>query len=218
MQLSENGARILKNFEGVRLAAYVCSAGKWTIGVGHTGLVDGKSIVRGMTITKEKCEELFKQDIKVFENYVNATKLKLNQNQFDALVSFTFNLGKGCLQTLIKNRTLWQIADAILLYNKAAGKVVQGLITRRKKERELFLTSTAEEVGKQVINNEKKLPYEVKTICDLNIRTAAGTNYPIIRTVKKGTKLKVWAVCTSGGLLWGKNGQEWYCLKYCEVI
>jgi uncharacterized protein YraI len=52
----------------------------------------------------------------------------------------------------------------------------------------------------------------------LNIRTAAGTNYPVIRVAKKGEVLKVWAVCSSNGMKWGKNGNEWYCLDYCEVI
>lgn len=215
MQLSDNGARILKNFEGVKLTAYQCSAKKWTIGVGHTGKVDNKPVCKGMTITQEKCDELFKQDIKKFENYVNATKLKLNQNQFDALVSFTFNLGKGCLQTLIKGRTLPQIADAILLYNKAGGKVVDGLVKRRKKERELFLTKVGQKVEEK---KEKTLPYEVRTLCKLNIRTAPGTNYPIVRTAKQGEILKVWAVLTNDGKKWGKNGKEWYCLEYCEEI
>ena len=63
-----------------------------------------------------------------------------------------------------------------------------------------------------------KLPCDVKTTCALNIRTAAGTNYPVIRVAKKGDVLKVWAVCTSNGMKWGKNGNEWYCLDYCEVI
>lgn len=222
MQLSNNGARILKNFEGVRLEAYKCSAGVWTIGVGHTGKVNGKPVQFGMKITQAKCDELFKQDIKRFENYVNNTKLKLNQNQFDALVSFTFNLGQGCLTTLIKNRNMQQIADALLLYNKAGGKVVDGLVKRRKAERELFLTPiTAQEPAKEVVKEKgslNHLPCEVKTTCALNIRTAAGTNYPVIRVAKKGEILKVWATCTSNGLLWGKNGNEWYCLKYCEVI
>ena len=64
----------------------------------------------------------------------------MNQNQFDALVSFSFNCGIGNLQTLVKNRSLNEIGEALLLYNKADGKVLQGLVNRRKKERELFFT------------------------------------------------------------------------------
>lgn len=215
MKLSENGARILKNFEGVRLEAYKCSAGVPTIGVGHTGTVDGQPIHMGMSITKEKADELFNEDIKKFENYVNKINLKLNQNQFDALVSFTFNLGFGCLYTLVRNRNLQQIADALLKYNKAGGKVVDGLVKRRKKERELFLAPVKQN-NKE--NKKESLPYQVKTKCRLNIRKEPSTQATIIRTVEKDTILKVWAIATVEGHKWGKNGKEWYCLDYCERI
>ena len=233
MKLSDRGSHLLKNFEGVRLTAYRCAAGTWTVGVGHTGLVDGKKIQFGMKITQNKCDELFNQDIVRFENYVNKCGLQLNQNEFDALVSFTFNLGQGCLQTLIKGRNKKQIADAILLYNKAGGKVVDGLVKRRMAERELFLTpcgqvkdtskdtsnQTSKDTSKEKpVNSLDKLPCKVRTTVQLNIREAAGTNYPIIRTTKKGEELTVWAIITSNGEKWGKNGKEYYCLKYCEVI
>lgn len=214
METSQAGINLIKRFEGVRLKAYkpVPTETAWTIGYGHLG------VNKDAVITLQEAENLLKYDLKKFENYVKATGLPLNQNQFDALVSFTYNCGSGCLQTLVKNRTLPQIADAMLKYCKAGGKTLEGLVKRRKAERELFLKSTAVSLAEDAVKGEKKLPYEVKTICDLNIRAAAGTNYPIIRVAKKGEVLKVWAVCTSGGLQWGKNGKEWYCLKYCEVI
>lgn len=215
MNTSQNGINLIRRFEGVRLTAYRCPAGIWTVGYGHTG----SDVKQGLVITQARAEELLKQDLRRFENYVAATKLNLNQNQFDALVSFTYNCGSGCLQTLVKGRTLNQIADALLLYNKAAGKVLEGLTNRRKAERELFLKGVTQ-INEQKPSQpaQKKLPYDVKTTADLNIRSAAGTNYPIVRTVKKGTILKVWAVCTSGGLEWGKNGNEYYCLKYCKEV
>lgn len=214
METSQAGLSLIKNFEGLRLKAYkpVPTEQHYTIGYGHYG------VNKDAVITLQEAENLLKYDLKKFENYVKATGLPLNQNQFDALVSFTYNCGSGCLQTLVKNRTLPQIADAMLKYVKAGGKTLEGLVKRRKAERELFLKSTAVSLAEDAVKGEKKLPYEVKTICDLNIRAAAGTNYPIIRVAKKGEVLKVWAVCTSGGLQWGKNGKEWYCLKYCEVI
>lgn len=214
METSQAGINLIKRFEGVRLKAYkpVSTEQHYTIGYGHYG------VNKDAVITLQEAENLLKYDLKKFENYVKATGLPLNQNQFDALVSFTYNCGSGCLQTLVKNRTLPQIADAMLKYVKAGGKTLEGLVKRRKAERELFLKSTAVSLAEDAVKGEKKLPYEVKTICDLNIRAAAGTNYPIIRVAKKGEVLKVWAVCTSGGLQWGKNGKEWYCLKYCEVI
>lgn len=214
METSQAGLNLIKSFEGLRLKAYkpVPTEIQYTIGYGHYG------VNKDAVITLQEAENLLKYDLKKFENYVKATGLKLNQNQFDALVSFTYNCGSGCLQTLVKNRTLPQIADAMLKYVKAGNKVLEGLVKRRKAERELFLKSTAVSFAENAMKDEKKLPYEVKTTCELNIRSAAGTNYPIIRKTKKGEILKVWAVCTSGGLQWGKNGKEFFCLKYCEVI
>lgn len=211
MHIGQNGISLIKSWEGCRLTAYQCSAGVWTIGWGHTGKVDGKAVCKGMKITQEKADALLISDLEVYEKPVNALKRDFNQNEFDALVSFTYNCGAGSLQTLCKNRSKKQIAEALLKYNKAGGKELAGLTKRRKAERELFLTPV-------VKGSLDKLPCEVKTTCALNIRTAAGTNYPVIRVAKKGEVLKVWAVCTSNGLKWGKNGNEWYCLDYCEVI
>lgn len=211
MNTGNEGIKLIKNYEGCRLTAYQCSAGVWTIGWGHTGKVDGKAVCKGMTITQEKADALLVSDLVVYENYVNALKRKFNQNEFGALVSFTYNCGQGSLQTLCKNRSSKQIAEALLKYNKAGGKELAGLTKRRKAERELFLKPVEK-------GSLDKLPCDVKTTCALNIRTAAGTNYPVIRVAKKGEILKVWAICTSNGMKWGKNGNEWYCLDYCEVI
>ena len=92
MRMSENGKRILKNFEGLKLCAYRCTSGIWTIGYGHTGI----TVKSGDIITEAAANEFFEQDIKFFENAVNTlVTVKLNQNQFDALVSFCFNVGIG---------------------------------------------------------------------------------------------------------------------------
>lgn len=80
-----------------------------------------------------------KRDLTKSEMYVEKTGLKLNQNQFDALVSFTYNCGPGNLLKLVAGRTILQIGDAILKYNKAGGKVLKGLTRRREAERALFL-------------------------------------------------------------------------------
>jgi hypothetical protein len=97
-------------------------------------------VYQGQTITKEQAEQYLKEDIVKYENYVNNTGLSLNQNQFDALVSFTYNCGNGNLKKLIANRSLSEIAEAILLYNKSRGTVLKGLVRRREAERKLFLT------------------------------------------------------------------------------
>ena len=117
------------------------------------------------------------------------------------------------MQSLCRNRNNKQIAEALLLYNKAGGKVLAGLTKRRKAERELFL--------KPVEGHTKPvqgLPYKVKTKCDLNIRSGAGVTFNKIRVAKKGEILTVWAIETNGTTQWGKNGKEYFSLNYCDKI
>lgn len=143
MKISETGINLIKNFEGCRLKAYKPVAGEkyWTIGWGHYG----PDVTEGMRITQEQADEMFKQDLVAYEKTVDNTclYLSLNQNEFDALVSFTYNCGGGNLLKLTKNksRSKAQIADHIEAYNKGAGDVIlAGLVKRRKAEKELFLT------------------------------------------------------------------------------
>ena len=139
MKTSDRGIALIKSFEGCRLTAYLCPSGVWTIGYGHTA-----GVSKGQVITQEQAESFLKSDLDKYEKYVTATGLVLNQNQFDALVSFTYNCGNGNLKKLINGRTLPEIADAMLLYNKSNGKVLAGLTRRRQAERELFLTEESE--------------------------------------------------------------------------
>ena len=143
MKTSNKGIELIKSFEGCHLTSYQCPSGVWTIGYGHTA-----GVCKGMSITQEKADEYLKSDLAKFEKYVTNTGLKLNQNQFDALVSFTYNCGHGNLKKLINGRTLTQIAEAILLYNKSRGKVLSGLVRRRQSERALFLMEV-EEVSRE---------------------------------------------------------------------
>ena len=133
MKTSQTGINLIKEFEGCVLQAYDDSTGTWTIGYGHT-----VGVKRGQKITQTQAESFLKNDLVIYENGVKGTKLSLNQNQFDALVSFAYNCGVGSLKTLVANRNLKQISEALLLYNKAGGKVLAGLVRRRKAEKELF--------------------------------------------------------------------------------
>ena len=216
MHINEAGLKIIKEFEGCSLKSYKCPAGIVTIGYGHTGIYKGKTLTLGMTITKEEAEELLKQDLVKYENYINNLHRDFNENQFSALASFCYNCGPASLQSLCNHRSNSQIAEAILKYNKAGGKVLAGLTRRRKAERELFLkpVNNKEEVKED--NNE--LPFKVKTLCDLNIRSGAGADFEKIRIVNKGSILTVWAVETNGDMQWGKNGKEYFALRYCEKI
>ena len=145
MKISQNGLNLIKEFEGLRLQPYKCVAGKWTIGYGHTNNVNQNT----RSITIEQAEQLLKQDVEYFENLVNDESYvpqDINQNQFDALVSFAFNLGGGNLRELCNanyppgKKTVNHIAAEITLYNKVNKKTCQGLVNRRKKEKELFLS------------------------------------------------------------------------------
>lgn len=135
MNVSQNGIDLIKRFEGCSLTAYKCPAGVWTIGYGHT-----KDVKQGDKITQAKAEEFLKNDLKVYEAKVRSiVKISLTQNQFDALVSFCYNCGPANLKKLVSNRNAAQIGNAILLYNKAGGRILNGLVKRRNAEKELFL-------------------------------------------------------------------------------
>lgn len=133
MKTSKAALDQIAKYEGIRLKAYKCPAGVWTIGVGHTG-----GVTEGMTITHDQAMAFFADDIKASERAVEKLGMELTQGQFDALVSFCYNCGAGNLQKLVKGRTKKQIADAIPLYNKGGGKVLAGLVKRRAWERGLF--------------------------------------------------------------------------------
>ena len=161
---SDKGIGLIKEFEGCSLAAYRCPAGVWTIGYGHTGKVDGKAVSLGMRITQTKAAQLLREDLASFEAAVNAAvKTLITQNMFDALVSFSYNCGAGALRnsTLLRKLNAGDYlgaADEFPKWNKAGGKVLNGLVRRREAERKLFLngaTDVTEEfkIGDSVILN-----------------------------------------------------------------
>lgn len=144
MQTSDKGIALIKQFEGCKLTAYLDSVGVWTIGYGWTQPVDGKPIRAGMTIKLETAERLLKTGLVSYESDVSRlVKVGLTQGQFDALVSFTYNLGARSLSTSTLLRKLNAgdyagAADEFLRWNKAGGKVLNGLTRRREAERALF--------------------------------------------------------------------------------
>ncbi|MFJ5452963.1 lysozyme [Pectobacterium jejuense] len=146
MQISNNGINLIKQFEGCELSAYQDIVGVWTIGYGWTQPVDGKPIRRGMTIDAATADRLLKTGVVQYEQAVNQlVKVAINQSQFDALVSFTYNLGSRSLSTstLLKKLNAGDIAGAaaeFARWNRAGGKVLAGLTRRREAERALFLS------------------------------------------------------------------------------
>lgn len=142
MSISDQGVELIAKYEGCRLEAYKCPAGVWTIGYGHTaGVAQGQKLA-----SQEAAKVLLKEDLKKYGGYVNTCVKKglitfsLNQNQFDALTSFCYNCGNGSLQKLVSGRDAATVADKLLAYNKAGGKVLAGLAKRREEERALFLS------------------------------------------------------------------------------
>jgi GH24 family phage-related lysozyme (muramidase) len=143
MQVSQNGINFIKSFEGCRLNAYkpVSTERYFTIGYGHYG----SDVREHQHITQEEAETLLKFDLRVFEYAVNnQVKVRITQNQFDALVSFAYNCGREALRTstLLKKVNEGDHVGASKEFEKwvhAGGKVLNGLVRRRKAEKELFL-------------------------------------------------------------------------------
>ena len=147
MRISETGKNLIKSFEGLRLQAYKVHEGEqyYTIGYGHYG----KDVTKNMVITEGQANALFDQDIQRYVNAVNNCKLAFtpNQNQFDALVSFCYNLGVNIMDDFIAMSSK-QVANEMLLYVNSGGVRLEGLVKRREKEVELF---------NKPINNEEKI-------------------------------------------------------------
>lgn len=137
---------MLHQFEGCRLTAYQDCVNVWTIGYGWTQCVEGKIIGPGMVITQSMADDLLLDGIEQYENAVNElVTVKINQQQFDALVDLTYNIGISALKnsTLLKklNSNNYNVAaDEFLRWNKAGGKTLAGLTRRREAERDLFLS------------------------------------------------------------------------------
>ena len=141
MNISENGLKLIKNFEGCRLKAYKCPAGIWTIGYGHTG----RDVKEGLIITQAQAEHYLKNDVIIHSaNVSRLVKVPINQNQFDALVSFEYNVGYGnfAASTMLKLINQNKFNDAAQQFDRwvFANKIkLQGLVKRRSAEKNLFL-------------------------------------------------------------------------------
>lgn len=183
--LSANGLNLIKSFEGCKLTAYKCLQTEkyYTIGYGHYG----SDVKAGMTITLKRAEEMLLQDCQKFVNHVNSymDKYNFNQNQFDALVSFAYNIGSINQLTANGTRTTEQISAKITAYNKSGGKVLNGLVKRRAKEKALFDTPIKETVKKKSVEEVAKEVIAGKWGNGANRKTAlekAGHNYKAVQT------------------------------------
>lgn len=143
MNVSDAGIELIRKYEAYKSAAYLCPAGVWTIGWGTTR-VNGHPVKPGMTCTKDQAEAWFRADIADFERCVSsAVTVDVTQDMFDALVSFTYNVGCGALRdsTLLRKLNAGDVEGAAAEFdrwNKGGGKVLPGLVARRSEERALF--------------------------------------------------------------------------------
>lgn len=150
MKISQKGLELIKRFEGCRLKAYQDSVGVWTIGYGTTNAdkaITGTNIVSGLQISQKTADEWLRQSVdkKYGPKVDKYSKYEWNQNEFDALVSFAYNIGSIDGLTASGSRSKEEIADKILAYNRAGGKVLSGLTRRRQEERALFITPVRKE-------------------------------------------------------------------------
>ncbi len=139
MNISKEGLSLIKKFEGCELEAYLCPAGVWTIGYGHT-----KDVKEGDKINRDEADYLLQEEMIEYESYINDfVEVPLEQNQFDALCSWVYNLGP----TNLKNSTMLRVLNEdkytdvpqeIKRWNKAGGEVLDGLIKRREAEAKMF--------------------------------------------------------------------------------
>lgn len=148
MKLSANGLVKLAEFEGVKLNAYQCSAGVWTIGIGSTYYANGTKVKQGDKLASRN--EAYILAVTTMKQYIDAVntsiKVPINQNQFDALVCFCYNIGAPRFKTstVVKRINLYalrdKVTDAFLMWTKANGKEVEGLVNRRNKELALYFS------------------------------------------------------------------------------
>lgn len=144
MQTSQKGVDLIKEFEGLRLRAYRCSANVLTVGFGHTTAAGPPAVREGMTITAQEAENILRADLRTFEKGVlRVVKVPLSQNQFDVLVSFAFNCGVGALQksTLLKRVNAGRFRDVpaeLMKWTRAGGRELAGLVRRRRAEAALW--------------------------------------------------------------------------------
>jgi lysozyme len=141
MITGSEGLSLIKRFEGLYLESYLCPAKVWTIGYGHT-----KGVVKGQKITEEEAENFLKKDLAVAEKTVNSLNVQLTQNQFDALVSFVFNLGSGnflsstLCKKVKKDPNDSTIKNEFGRWVNSKGKKLPGLVKRRQEESELYFS------------------------------------------------------------------------------
>lgn len=223
LKTGQAGINLIKQFEGCRLKAYKCPAGVWTIGYGHTS-----GVKEGQVITQAQADAFLISDMEKFEKNINKfyEKYKWNQNEFDALVSFAFNIGSIDQLTANGTRSRAVIAEKIINYNKANGKILPGLVRRRQAERKLFLSesggmlsseskvdiTTSVKVGAAQSKDKSLSGIYVITASALRLRAGAGTDKKILLEMPRGEKAQCYGYYTNA------EGIKWLYIVYKGIV
>lgn len=211
MNIGNKGLDLIKSFEGCRLTAYRCPANILTIGWGRTS-----GVYEGMVISQAQADQFLFEDVQRFVTAVNQyqARFNFNQNEFDALVSFTYNCGAGSLANVMSCcNTKQEIAEECKLYNKGGGVVLAGLVRRREEEYQLFMSgsSTANgtsysEKGEYFFNTRVK----IRTAPNLDNASFTGVCYDAGESVEYHTVHR-----NKHGYNWIQynrgNGSQGYC-------
>jgi lysozyme len=147
MRVSDEGIKLIKHFEGVHKKPYICPAGYWTVGVGHLISRDAELPIEwDRVLSPGEIDDLLRKDLRRFELGVLRLlgTVQPNQSEFDALVSFSFNLGLGCFQrSTVRSAFIRgdkkRSGEVLLKYRRAGGKILQGLVRRRQAELALLM-------------------------------------------------------------------------------
>lgn len=222
MKTSKQGKDLIKKYEGCRLKAYkpVPTEKYWTIGWGHYG----PDVKAGQVITQQQADKIFDADLPKYEGPVNNLGMNLNQNEFDALVSFCYNCGAGNLSKLCSSKNKVRIAQVMPLYNKGGGKVLAGLTRRRNEEVALFkrpVKSTVKQPLKDSISSKPnkggKNTIKVTGVKNFTYLYSDKTCTKAVAKLPKNSKLSYIGV--TGSLYKGKyQGKVGYVRqKYCTL-
>lgn len=180
MKTSDAGRAFITRWEGCRLTAYLCPANVWTIGVGHTAAMGDPKPVSGMRITEDEADAILRRDLKAIERDVTASlRVVVNQKQFDTLVSFVFNVGIGAFRksTLLKKLNAGDytaVPDELMKWTRAGGKVVQGLVNRRKAEADLWRGAGTDQKPEGLMPQEVDQPRKMRQSKEGNAALIAG--------------------------------------------
>ena len=184
MKTSPSGLELIKEFEGLRLKAYKCPAAVWTVGFGHTSAAGDPVVTSGLVITKAEAEEILKCDLVQYEDAVRKlVKVVLTQSQFDALVSFTYNVGEAQFSrsTLLKRINAGRFDEVpaeFMKWIKGGGRELPGLVRRRRAEVKLWRgMDTDTPIHHDEARAEPDPPKAIKSITqsrEANAAVAAG--------------------------------------------